>query len=101
MKRTSFFTEVSVDSVAERDFLWSPLSTFTMNYKPMYYRVNASDVMRPWLISYKCYGVTEFWWILMFINNIDNPFTDIVEGMVLTIPNRIDIYDFAKKYRVE
>jgi len=100
MNRTDFFEKVTVDDTEERDFLRNPLSTFTMNYSPLYYRVNSADVMRPWLISYNCYGVVDFWWLLMFINDIENPFTDLEEGMLLKVPNSIDIYDFAKKYRV-
>lgn len=100
MNRTDFFEKVTVDGVEERDFLRNPLSKFPMNYRPLYYRVTAADFMRPWLISYKCYGVVDFWWLLMFLNDIENPFTDLEEGMILTVPNRIDIYDFAKKYRV-
>lgn len=100
MKRTDFFTKVTVDGVNELDFLHNPLSSFPMNYKPLYYRITSADYMRPWLVSYKCYGTVEFWWLLMFINDIENPFTDLQEGIILTVPNRIDIYDFIKKNRI-
>jgi hypothetical protein len=100
MNRTDFFAKVTVDGVEERDFLQNPMATFPMKYEPLYYRVNSADIMRPWIISLKCYGLVDFWWLLMFLNNIDNPFTDIVEGMILTVPNRIDIIDFAKRFRV-
>lgn len=100
MDRSQFYHKVTVDGVNELDIIWNPISGFTMNYKPAYYRVINSDLMRPDLISWKCYGTVEFWWIIMVVNNIENPLTDLSEGQVLTIPHRLDIYDFQMKYKV-
>jgi len=100
MNRTNFYHQITVGDVDELDFLWNSLSEFKMNYTPTYYRVAADDLMRPDMISYKCYGVVEFWWIIMLVNNIENPFIDLVEGAILTIPSRLDIYDFQKEFRV-
>lgn len=99
MNRTDFFQKVTVDGVEERDFMVNPLSEFPTSYQPMYYRITEDDVMCPWLTSYKCYGVVDFWWVLLFVNDIENPFTDISSGDLLQVPNRLDIYDFAKKFR--
>lgn len=99
MDRTKFYNAVLVDNVWELDFLHNTLSGFVMNYRPTYYRVSSSDFMRPWIISKKCYGVVDFWWVILLVNGIDNPFTDLIEGMVLAIPSKLDIYDFQKKYR--
>lgn len=101
MDRCIFFTKLNVDGVNELDHLWNGLSGFKMNYKPSYYRVDSSDILRPWLISTKNYGTTEFWWLLMVANNIDNVFTDLKEGMILKIPNRLDMYDFIKRNKVK
>jgi len=46
MDRTNFYTSVTVDGTQELDFLWNPLSAFTMEYDPTYYRVTAVDDMR-------------------------------------------------------
>jgi len=101
MNRTTFYHQITTaDDVDELDFLWNSLSEFKMNYIPTYYRVAGDDLLRPDMISYKCYGVVEFWWIILLVNNIENPFTDLEEGAILTIPNRLDIYDFQKQYRV-
>jgi hypothetical protein len=100
MDRTKFYHEVTVDSIKELDFLWNSISDFEMRYDPGYYRVVASDIMRPYLISYKCYGVVDFWWIIMLVNGIECPFVDLQEGQLLMVPNKIDIYDFQRKYRV-
>jgi len=100
MDRTEFYHRMSVDSTPELDLLWNTLSEFPMKYTPSYYRVVASDLLRPDLISYKVYGTVGFWWIILLVNDIDNPFTDLEEGMILEIPNKLDIYEFRKKFKV-
>jgi len=98
MDRTSFFNMVTNDNNKEYDFLYNNLSRFAMRYTVSYYQVISSDVMRPDLISYKLYGTVDYWWILLYVNKIDNPLTDIEVGKVLTVPNVLDIYQFYKQY---
>ena len=100
MDRSNFYQKFVLDSVAQLDFLYNPLSNFEMIYDPDYYRVTGEDDMRPDKISFKMYGTVEFWWVLMLVNGISNPLVDIDPGLVLTVPNRIDIYNFQKKYRL-
>jgi len=100
MDRTKFYHVQTVDEIDELDFLWNSLSIFTMRYNPTYYRVTGADLMRPDRISYVCYGTVNFWWIIMVVNGIDNSLTDMQEGMILTIPSKLDIYDFQKAFRV-
>lgn len=100
MNRLNFYNVVTVDDIPELDFLWNSLSDFKMKYAPTQYRVVGSDLMRPDLISYKCYGSVDFWWLVCLVNKIDSPLTDLIEGQVLTIPNQMDIFDFQRKYRV-
>jgi len=69
-----------------------------MNYPVSYHQVTESDVMRPDLISYAVYGTVDYWWIILFVNDIDDPLTEIVAGDVLTIPNIADIYNFYQAY---
>lgn len=100
MKRTNFYHIEAVDEVNELDFLHNSLSEFAMDYPVSYYRVNGIDLMRPGLISYRHYGTVHFWWIIMLVNGIDNPLTDIEVGQILKIPSKLDIYAFQKKFRV-
>ena len=100
MNRTNFFNIETVDSVNELDFMRNSLSGFTMEYPPAYYRVNGIDLMRPFLISYRYYGTVGFWWIIMLVNGITNPLTDMEVGQILKIPSKLDIYAFQKKFRV-
>lgn len=100
MNRINFYHELVTEGSRELDFLWHSLSKFKMRYKPAYYRVRSSDILRPDMISYKSYGVVDFWWIILLVNRINNPFVDLREGDLLIIPSKLDIYDFQKKYRV-
>jgi len=100
MRRTLFYKKFTVDGTEELDFLYNSLSEFEMAYEPKYYRVDESDASDPGIISYKCYGTVEFWWVILAVNGIQNPFTELTVGIVLTIPNVIDIYTFQRKYRV-
>ena len=100
MDRTNFYHILTVNNIQELDFLWNSLSEFSMEYPSGYYRVEVIDLLRPDLISYKVYGTVDFWWIILLVNNIENPFVDLKEGMILEIPNKLDIYEFQKTYRV-
>jgi len=100
MNRTNFFNIEAVDEVNELDFLHNSLSGFVMQYPPAYYRVSGIDWMRPYLISVRHYDTVSFWWIIMLVNGITNPLTDLKAGMILKIPSRVDIYSFQKKFRV-
>ncbi len=56
------------------------------------YSVTQNEVNRPDLISQKLYGEVGYWWIIMKLNNIENPLTDVFAGLMLKyIPkDRID-----------
>lgn len=100
MNRLNFYNEFLVDGIPQLDFLWNALSKFKMEYESIYYRIRSSDVLRPDIISYKCYGVVDFWWVILLVNGIDNPFTGLKEGDLLIVPSKLDIYNFQKRYRV-
>ena len=99
--RTQFYNIVTVNGVQEFDFLNNTLSYFVMIYPVTYYQVNESDLMRPDMISYKCYnGVFDYWWIICYVNQIENPFTDFTVGQILTIPNFLDIINFFRQFQL-
>lgn len=49
-----------------------------------------SEVKRPDLISFRFYGTTEYWWIIMAYNNMLSV-EELVTGTVLEIPSEEDI----------
>lgn len=100
MNRLNFYQINTVNDTKELDFISNSLTKFKMTYQPRYYRVRASDIMRPEMISFQVYGSTDFWWILMVVNKITNPLVELQPGLILEIPNQLDIFDFQKKYRL-
>jgi hypothetical protein len=100
MNRTQFYNKFTINGIEELDFLYNSLSQFKMKYQPGYYRVTAADIPDPALISFRVYGTVEFWWIVLLVNGIQNPLLELEAGIILQIPNVIDIYDFQEKYRV-
>jgi hypothetical protein len=89
-----------VDGKDEIDFLYNNLSKFKLHYQESYYRITEPDLLRPDLISYQYYNTVDFWWVIMLVNNIQNPLTDLEIGMLIKVPNILDIYEFNKLYRV-
>jgi hypothetical protein len=99
MDRTKFFNEVTVDGIKELDFLDNTLINFDVRRPTLYYRVKDVDLRAPDLISYKAYGQEQYWWVICLVNNILDVSTDLTLGKVLVIPNILDVYDFAKRWR--
>ena len=100
MDRTLFYNIVTVDGVEELDYLDRALGSFALTHTPTYYRVDETDIARPDMISYVNYKTTQYWWIICLVNKIQNPFTDIAVGDILTIPYISDIYTFYKQYKM-
>ena len=100
MNRLNFYQVETIEGVPELDYLSNNLSKFSMIYPISYYVVHQDDLLRPDLISYKIYGTVKFWWLIMFINNIENIFSDLELGLTLQIPNVLDIYSFYRKWSV-
>jgi len=49
-----------------------------------------NEAKRPDLISYRFYGTTNYWWIVMLYNNILSV-EELIAGTVLEIPSEEDI----------
>lgn len=100
MNRTSFYQVTEVGGVLEVDFTTStlPLLVFKRPYR--LYRVQEQDGARPDLISHKLYGGVGFWWVLCYMNGIQDPLTELKVGMLLKAPDPLDIYEFNKEARV-
>lgn len=95
--RTNFLQTVNVDDVLQKD-----LGSFELppHYKfdnVSYYKVREVDVARPDLISYRCYGTTNYWWFLMEYNGICDIWNDIFEDQILEIPSLNDIRTYIRE----
>jgi hypothetical protein len=63
------------------------------------YVVSDSDLGRPDLISWRNYGVSDLWWVILFYNEIIDPFS-LEVGDRLRIPNSQDVEAILATARV-
>ena len=96
MDRLLLYQISTVGGVSELDYLSSHLKDFVTQYPLSQYRVVEQDILAPDLISYKNYGVEDYWWFILFYNGIIDPFTELVAGDLLFVPNIQDLYTFYK-----
>jgi hypothetical protein len=101
VNRTRFYSISTVDGVQEFDFLNQALSQFTLKYPVTYYRLTDTEIARPDLVSASVYnGNIQYWWVILLFNDIRDPFSEMVSGMLLKIPNVLDLYEIFRKYKL-
>ena len=100
MNRTKFYAKVIVNGVEELDFLNHTLSSIELKHDNYKYMTNISEVARPDNISWENFDTPYWWWLICLVNGIENPLTDITVGMKITIPNRLDVNAFQRKYQL-
>ena len=100
MFRTDFYNKVTNSGITEYDWLNNNISKFVTVYPVSYYRVGEADIMRPDLISWRVYGTEAYWWLILSYNKVQDPLNELTVGQLLKIPNKIDIYEFYKKYSI-
>lgn len=62
-----------------------------------FYIVEANDNGRPDIIAYKMYGDPALYWIILWINDILDPFETIYPGMLLRIPQQRRLAEYGVK----
>lgn len=100
MDRLLFYKDTIVEGMWELDYLSSELHSFVPQYEMTTYRVTDLDVLCPDRISWLVYGVEDYWWLILYINKILDPFSQLRAGDLLNIPSMLDIYTFNKKYKL-
>jgi len=85
--RTAFHTDTAVSPGTLRMGLWGAPNVDMTGYRR--FTVTGRDLKRADMIAYRMYGDVTLWWVIALVNNIANPFRDLVEGTTLRIP-RID-----------
>jgi len=60
-----------------------------------FYVLEAGDVGRADLISYKMYKTPGLYWVILYMNNIIDPFEDMYPGMLLRIPTLLRLATFG------
>jgi len=100
MDRTKFYNIATVNGINEIDHMWSTLSSFKLTYESSYYRLCEEDIGAPDLISKKLYGSEKYWWIILLVNKIHDPYNDMEIGDIIQVPSVFDVYNFVRQYKI-
>ena len=93
--RSNFYPKVIINTVTLNEFGNGYYNRFFEIKRPLsYYTVKQEDIQRPDLLSYKIYGTTDYWWLLMRYNQIFDIWNDLFSGKTLSIPDVLDYEDF-------
>jgi hypothetical protein len=92
--RSQFLKTEIVDNVAEKDFATNSFAKFVPKRTESQYMIGQEDIGRPDLISLKSYGKNSYWCFILKRNDIEDPFNELEEGDIITIPNLLDIQEF-------
>lgn len=61
------------------------------------YVLEAGHVARPDLISYMFYKTPAYYWVILWLNNISDPFEQMFAGMTLRIPTMRRLAQYGVK----
>ncbi len=92
--RVKFYETRVINSLDECDFILSDIQDFKIIRPTTFYTIRYEDIQRPELLAYKLYGNQDYWWILMYVNEIHDVWNDITEGKIIKIPNIKDINEW-------
>ena len=93
-KRTNFYTVENVDGVLINDLVMNNFDLFEIKRPVTYFTLSRGYIQRPDLLSLKLYGDMQYWWILLKVNTIDDPWNDMTPEKVIVVPSLLDIEDF-------
>lgn len=93
----NFLKKEFVDGVYEYDLLTMHWDEFRLNRPSRDMMVTPHDIGRPDALSVRAYGDSQYWWLLMRVNKIDDVWNDLVVGDYLIIPDIRDFDDFYTK----
>jgi hypothetical protein len=97
--RSKFYDRNLINGINENDLVMNKFNEFKFTRRYTFYEVRSDDIQRPDLISLRVYGRTNFWWIIMKVNGIEDVWNDIETGRLLAIPNISDIEEYVLKNR--
>ena len=102
LDRTNFYNKFGVNGINESDLVYNHWDLFTLTRPVIFCQISRSFIGRPDLISYKYFGIIDYWWIILKVNEIDDPWNDLIMGNQIIIPDANDIEDWIlaiKKFK--
>lgn len=93
LKRKNLYSRVEVNGNIELDYLNTNLDEMNLGQSRVF-RIPQFMEGRPDLISFAVYQNVDYGWIIMWENDIIDPFESLVAGRELVIPSLTDYYNF-------
>ena len=97
--RESYYNVLLYNGEQQLDLLSSTFKDFKRYIKSRAVRIvsiNQDMENNADLISYKYYGTSDWWWLICFVNNITDPFTELTRGTQIVIPELADVSNFLQ-----
>jgi hypothetical protein len=92
--RTSFYTVSAIDETLENDLVMNNFDLFQITRPVSYFTLTRGYIGRPDLLSLKLYNDMQYWWLILKVNTIDDPWNDMTPEKVIMVPSLLDIEDF-------
>lgn len=93
LKRKFLYEKKTEKGNQELDYLDTNIHNLNLEQATTF-RVPAFMVGRPDIISYAVYESPYYYWLIMYANDIIDPFEEIQENDVLIVPSLLDYYNF-------
>ncbi|RLC67140.1 MAG: hypothetical protein DRH97_05305 [Chloroflexi bacterium] len=74
-----------------------PAVTIPPHSSDSIYVLEAGDVARPDLIAYKFYKSPEYYWVILWVNGISDPFEEMFAGRTIRVPALRRLMEFGVK----
>jgi hypothetical protein len=81
---------------------FDPLCPVLYRYRPSNYKfyvINNDEPSQPDLVSYRSGHGESLWWLLLIVNNIEEPFFAFNPGDQVKIPNLVEVYALTRSIK--
>ena len=89
--RSSRYVSGGITEKSDLGLEWWERTKFTPSQDDAFYAVERKFNGNLRLISALFYGTDIYWWVIGQYNNILDPFSEVVEGVILRIPPKKDV----------
>lgn len=96
---TNIFKKDSPNGFQELVLFQNAFNGYKFERPMQTYRVKQQDLQRPDLLSLKTYGTENYWFVILWINDIEDPWNDLEEGDLIDIPDQLDVEEFFSYVR--
>lgn len=98
-RKNFFTTQVDDDNISSIDpvsFDFKGLFEFFKTKQVKLRRISDAEEAAPDLISFQEYGTHAYWWVILYLNKIQDPINELTAGTLIAIPSLSDVEEFRQ-----